>query len=93
MVEEGPFESGIHAVGENREMQQVTCKCAVWNVEFERTTEKQRAWEFRCPDCDQHIAGLERDGLPKITVSREDLAEVEQSVHPFFKKKSRRLTL
>jgi len=66
-------------------MQQVRCKCGtVWNVEAQRTTEKQRAWEFRCPDCDEHIAGLEGDGFQKITVSGADLEEVEQSVNPFF---------
>jgi hypothetical protein len=72
-------------------MQQVTCSCGtVWNVEFERSIEKQPAWEFRCPDCDEHIAGLERDGFQKISVSPADLETVEQSVNLFFGEQSRR---
>ena len=72
-------------------MQQPTCKCGtLWNVKFQRTAEKQRAWEFRCPDSDERIAGLEKDGFQNITVSRADLKEVEQSDNPFFRQRVRR---
>jgi hypothetical protein len=62
----------------------------MWNVEFQRTTEKQRAWEFRCPDCDEHVAGLERDGFQKITVRRADFDEVPESENLFFPARTRR---
>lgn len=58
-------------------------------VEYERTTQPQPPGFEYCPYCDLAVAGNERRSFIKITVS-PDLPKIEQSEHPFWRRRNRR---